>query len=327
MDLHQGWRLARRAVAGWQDDGAQSMGASLAYYTLFSLAPLLLIITAVAGFVFGEQAVRGELASQLAALVGDDAARAVEVLIASAARPRTGFVAMAVGVVALLAGASTVFAELQSALDRIWRAPARTQARGVWTLVRTRVVSFGMILAIAFLLMVSLFISALVSALGDWWGVHALAFVVSFALVTVLFALIYKVIPRVRIAWRDVWTGAAVTSALFALGKIAIGLYLGRASVTSVFGAAGSLVAVMVWVYYSAQIFLLGAEFTREYATLRAAARLARPPAVTTTVRVRPAANVAPGDAGRPGTALVRLGAALALGVGAGLGLNWWRRR
>src|SRR3954451_17230488 len=171
---------------------------------------------------------------------------------------------MIIGTALLLTGASTVFGELQTDLDRIWRAPPQPQ-KGWWSVIRTRLSSFGMILAIAFLLMVSLVISATVSALGNWSG-HVFDLGLSFVLMTVLFALIYKILPRVRIAWSDVWVGAAVTSALFAAGKWAIGLYIGRSSVGSAFGAAGSLVVVMVWVYYSAQIFLFGAEFTWVYA-------------------------------------------------------------
>ena len=176
-----------------------------------------------------------------------------------------------IGIVTLLLGATTVFGELQNALDRIWRAPAREKAKGWWILLRTRLLSFGMILGIAFLLMVSLVLSAVISVLGKWWGAaeifaHMLEIVLSFGLSTVLFALIYKFIPRVHVGWHDVWIGAAVTALLFAVGKFLIGLYLGKSSVASAFGAAGSLVVVMVWVYYSAQIFLFGAEFTWVYA-------------------------------------------------------------
>jgi len=254
------WALARQAVKAWKDDYAPSMGAALSYYTLFSIAPLLLIVIAVAGLVFGDAAVRGELFAQLSGLMGPQGARAVEALLQSADRPGAGAIAMITGTVTLLLGASAVFGELQNALDRIWRAPVRKEDRGWLSLIRSRLLPFGMILAVAFVLMVSLVTSAVLAALGNWW---ALDFAASFAVTTLLFGLIYKIIPRVRIRWRDVWTGAAVTAALFALGKLLIGLYLGRSSVASAFGAAGSLVAMMVWVYYSAQIFLLGAEFTR----------------------------------------------------------------
>jgi membrane protein len=260
MSPREGWAMAREAVKAWNDDYAPSMGAALAYYTLFSLAPLLLIVIALAGMVFGEEAARGEIYAQISSLIGPEGAQAIEDLVRNADRPGAGAIAMIAGTAALFLGATGVFGELQNSLDRIWRAPARKQASGWLKLVRTRLLSFSMVLAVAFVLMVSLVTSAVLAALGEWWGID---FVASFVVTTLMFALIYKIIPRVRIAWRDVWVGAAVTAALFALGKFLIGLYLGRAGVASTFGAAGSLVALMVWVYYSAQIFLLGAEFTK----------------------------------------------------------------
>jgi membrane protein len=268
------WKLAREAVSSWSADYAPSMGAALSYYTLFSIAPLLLIVIAIAGMVFGPDAARGEIYDQLRDLMGPQGAAAVEKLLQNVNRPREGAIAATLGVAVLLLGASSVFGELQNDLDRIWRAPAQLKS-GLWNILRTRLLSFGMILGIAFLLMVSLVVSAALSALSKWWGpafagwqvvAHSVDTAVSFGLMTLVFAMIYKVMPRVRIQWRDVWIGAAVTALLFAVGKLLIGLYLGRSSVASGFGAAGSLVVVMVWVYYSAQIFLLGAEFTRAYA-------------------------------------------------------------
>jgi membrane protein len=267
--------LLKQAVSAWQSDYAPSMGAALAYYTLFSIAPLLLIVISVAGMVFGEAAARGEISEQLSGLMGAQGAAAIEGLLQNAHRPQRGAIATVVGVAVLLLGASSVFGELQNALDRIWHAPQKKQMSGWWSLLRSRLLSFGMILALAFLLMVSLVMSAALAALGKWWGpafaawqtlAHLLDALVSLGLGMLMFAVIYKVIPRVRIEWRDVWTGAAATAVLFAAGKMLIGLYLGRSSVASAFGAAGSLVVVMVWVYYSAQIFLLGAELTRAYA-------------------------------------------------------------
>lgn len=211
---------------------------------------------------------------QLQGLLGAEGASTVEALLKSVNQPAKGIFAAVSGVVALLLGATGVFSELQNDLDRIWRAPVSTEG-GLITLLRTRLLAFGLVLGFAFLLIVSLVVSAVLSALGKWWApvfgewevlAQALNFAVGFVLMTVLFAMIYKLMPRVRIGWRDVWTGAAVTSLLFAVGKLLIGLYLGRSSVASAFGAAGSLVLVMVWVYYSAQIFLLGAEFTWVYA-------------------------------------------------------------
>ena len=268
------WTLVKSAVAAWLDDYAPSMGAALSYYSVFSLAPLLLIVVSVAGLVFGDEAVRGELFAQLQGLMGEDAAKAIESLLASVNQPSKGVFGTVVGVVVLLIGATTVFGELQDALDRIWRAPAREKG-GLWSLVRARLLSFGMILGLAFLLMVSLVIGAAISALGKWWGplfggwevlLQAVNLIVGFGLTTTIFAMIYKWMPRVHVQWHDVWIGAVVTALLFTIGKFLIGLYIGKSGVASGFGAAGSLVIVFVWVYYSAQIFLLGAEFTWIYA-------------------------------------------------------------
>jgi membrane protein len=261
--------LLKETASSWSADYCPSMGAAISYYTLFSIAPLLLIVFAVAGLVFGADAARGEIFGQLNGLLGDEGAKAVQGMLQAADKPGAGIVSTIIGIVVLLLGATTVFNELQSALDRIWRAPAREKLSGIWSLLRTRLLSFGMVLGVAFLLMVSLVVSAALSALGKWWTpsgweavMHIVDILVSFGLVTVMFALIYRYIPRVHVAWHDVWIGAAVTSLLFAIGKFAIGLYLGKSSVASSFGAAGSLVVLMVWVYYSAQIFLFGAEFT-----------------------------------------------------------------
>ncbi len=271
----QTWQLIRDAVASWVDDYAPSMGAALAYYTMFSLAPVLLIAISVAGLVFGEEAARGEIYSQLRGMMGADGALAVQGLLESVRKPAEGVAATLVGIAVLVIGATTVFGELQDALDRIWRAPARTQHSGLWSLLRSRLLSFGMVLGIGFMLIVSLVASAALSALASWWAPvfsdwHLLAaivnFLISFALITIGFAMIYKYIPRVRIAWRDVFIGAVVTGILFTLGKTLIGLYIGTSGIASTFGAAGSLIIVVVWVYYSAQIFLLGAEFTWVYA-------------------------------------------------------------
>jgi membrane protein len=275
MNLKQSWGLVKTAVKSWSDDYAPSMGAALAYYTVFSIAPLLLIVIAIAGLIFGVEAARGEIFGQLQGMMGDEGAAAIQGLMESASKPAKSLTATIIGVSLLLLGATTVFAELQSALDRIWRAPAREQTSGIFALLRARLLSFGMILGIGFLLMVSLVASAALSALGKWWAplfgawevlLQVVNVAVSFALVTAAFAMIYKFMPRVHIPWRDVWIGAAVTALLFTVGKLLIGLYIGKSGVTSGFGAAGSLVVVLVWVYYSAQIFLLGAEFTWAYA-------------------------------------------------------------
>jgi membrane protein len=279
--------LGQQAVTSWKDDYAPSMGAALAYYTVFSIAPLLLIVIAVAGLVFGQDAARGEILLQLRGLMGEQGARAVQGLLESVNRPAEGIAATLIGLALLGIGATTVFGELQDALDRIWRAPLRERAGGMWSMLRSRLLSFGLILGVGFLLMVSLVASAAVAALGKWWAplfggwellAHAADVLLSFSLGTTVFALIYKLMPRVHIRWRDVWVGSAVTALLFAVGKFLIGLYIGKSSVASGFGAAGSLAALLVWVYYSAQIFLLGAEFTWVYAHAYGSRRhLARP--------------------------------------------------
>ena len=273
--IKQWWQLVKSAADAWIDDYAPSMGAALAYYTVFSLAPLLLIVIAIAGLVFGADAARGEIFGQLRGLMGDDAAKSVEDLLTNVSQPAEGITATVVGTVVLLIGATTVFGELQDAMDRIWRAPARNKQGGLWQLLRARILSFGLIFGMAFLLMVSLVLGAAMAALGKWWGgifggwevlaqvVNALA---SFALTTAVFAFIYKLMPRVNVLWHDVWLGAVITAAMFTLGKTLIGLYIGKTAVASGFGAAGSVVVVLVWVYYSAQVFLMGAEFTWVYA-------------------------------------------------------------
>jgi membrane protein len=268
------WSLARETLKSWSDDYASSMGAALAYYTMFSIAPLLLIVISVAGLFFGEQAARGEILDQLQGLMGVDGAQAVQALLASVNHPKAGVLATLFGILALVIGATTVIGELQNALDRIWRAPQRDTHTGVFRWLRSRLISLGMIMGIGFLLMVSLVASALLATVQRWFGrwldlgaaASAVDFAVSFGFITVAFAMIYKLMPRVRVAWGDVWIGAVVTSLLFTVGKMAIGVYIGRSAVASTFGAAASLVAMVVWVYWSAQIFLLGAEFTWVYA-------------------------------------------------------------
>ena len=271
----QWWAMVKDAGAAWIDDYAPSMGAALSYYTVFSLAPLLLIVVSIAGLVFGQEAARGEIFGQVSQLMGADAAKAIEGLLVSVNKPAEGIAATTLGIVLLGIGATTVFGELQDSLDRIWRAPARERSAGWWKLLRARLLSFGMILGIAFLLMVSLVLGAAISALGHWWdgffgGWEVLAqvvnIVVGFFMTAGVFAMIYKLMPRVHVRWHDVWLGAAVTAGLFTIGKFLIGLYIGKSGVASGFGAAGSLAVIFIWVYYSAQIFFVGAEFTWVYA-------------------------------------------------------------
>jgi membrane protein len=273
MKFQSAWELLKSVFKSWSDDYAPSMGAALAYYTMFSIAPLLLIVISIAGLVFGEEAARGEIFNQLQGLMGRQGADAIEGLLESANQPSKGIAASVTGAILLLVGATTVFGELQDDLDRIWRAPQR-KISGIWALLRARLLSFGLILGLGFLMMISLVFGAALSALNKWWGpvfgnwqviAQLINQLVSFGLATVVFAMIYKLMPRVKIEWRDVWTGALVTSLMFTIGKFLIGIYIGRASISSSFGAAGSLVILLVWVYYSAQIFLLGAEFTWIY--------------------------------------------------------------
>ncbi|EGF31887.1 Ribonuclease BN [Oxalobacteraceae bacterium IMCC9480] len=288
MRLRDVGPLLNTTFTSWLDDYAPSMGAALAYYTMFSIAPLLLIVISLAGLVFGADAVRGEIVGQLSGMMGEAGARAIEGLLKSVSDPSDNIPATLLGLVLLLIGATTVFGELQDALNRIWRVPPRKVRSGLLEVLRTRLLSFGMILGIGFLLMISLVLSAALTALSRWWGPlfaqwETLASLVDLLLglgmSTAVFALIYKLIPRMQVGWRDVLIGAVVTAFMFTLGKYLIGLYIGTSGVSSAFGAAGSLVVVLVWVYYSAQIFLLGAEFTWAYAnawgSLRAPAKTA----------------------------------------------------
>ena len=271
------WLLIKTTFNSWIDDNASSMGAALAFYTLFSIAPLLLVVLSITGFVFGLEAARGEIAGQLQNLMGEQSALAVQALLLNVDKPKEGFIATVIGVVLLLVGATSVFGELQSSLNRIWRAPERPKVTDFFALLHERLLSFGMILGVGFILMVSLLFSAALSAIGQWSSPHfdewvlllnIFNVVLGFVLTTTMFALIYKLMPRVRIHWGEVWLGAVITAILFAIGKFLIGLYIGRSAITSGFGAAGSLVALLVWVYYSAQVFLLGAEFTWAYSNI-----------------------------------------------------------
>lgn len=275
MNLKKILNLCKKAVTAWVDDYAPSMGAAISYYTVFSLAPLLIIVIAIAGAVFGREAVEGQIVAQLDGLIGTDGATAVQGLIKSASDPAKGLVASVVSFGVLVVGATTVFAELQSALDRIWHVPEKAKPSGLWGLLRARFLSFGLVLGLAFLMMVSLVISAALAAFGSWssglmpgWEIvlQIVNIGISLVITTLLFGMIYKLMPSVRIAWRDVLVGATVTAILFEVGKLLIGLYIGKSGVNESFAAAGSLVVLLAWVYYAAQIFLLGAEFTKVFA-------------------------------------------------------------
>lgn len=266
--------MAVDSVKQWVDDRAASKGAALAYYTLFSLAPVLIIVLAIAGVVFGEDAARGAIFHELRGLVGQDGAQAIQLLLAHARDPKTGIIATVIALGLLLVGATTVFGELKESLDEIWRVP-KSHKPGVMQFIRTRLLSFSVILVLAFLLLVSLAVNAALSLLeqylgGFWadaaWILQPLSSLVSFMVIAALFGAIYKLLPQQHLPWRDVVIGSIGTALLFILGKRLIGVYLGNSNVVGSYGAAGSVIALMVWVYYSAQIFFLGAEFTRQYA-------------------------------------------------------------
>ena len=267
--------LVKDAGINWNSDGAASKGAAIAFYTIFSIAPLLIITMAIAGFFLGADAAQGQVYAQARSLLGEDGAIALQGLVRSASRPADGILATILGLSFMIFGASGVFAELQGAMDRIWQTPVKEYQSGIWYLLRRRILTFGMLLTVAFLLLVSLTISAFISALQSLWitrsdelemAWQAINFAVSFVIITGLFAVLFKWLPRVSVAWGDVIIGAIFTALLFNLGKFLIGLYIGKTGVVSGFGAAGTVIAMVLWVYYSAQIFLLGAEFTWLYA-------------------------------------------------------------
>lgn len=268
------WNLMRQTFADWTEDKAPQLGAALAFYTALSIAPLLVIILGIAAYFLGDEAASGQVVGELRSLVGDQGGKAIEDMIASANKPTTGLIATFLSMLTLLFGASGVFGQLQSALNTIWEVKPKP-GRGVWGFIRDRFLSLTMVLGIAFLLVVSLIFTAAVAAAtsrlgGDQeslaWVVQLLNLAATVILLTVLFALMFKILPDVKMAWNDVWIGALVTAALFVIGKFAIGLYLGHSSMASSYGVAGSFVVLLVWVYYSAQILFFGAELTQVYA-------------------------------------------------------------
>jgi len=270
------WNLLRDSVEAFIADDALSRGASISFYTVTSMGPVLFIVVAIAGLAFGEDAARGAIASQLSGLMGKESADLVQTALQSASSKSSGILASILGAITLLVTASGVFGEMQSALNVIWK----TEPRGTTMsrLMRARAASLGLVAALGFLLMVSLVVSAVLSALGARLNaalpfgaliLQVLNFLISFALISVLFAAIYKVLPDAPLSWRDVLLGAVITAMLFNLGKFLIGLYLGHSAMASSYGAAGALIIVLMWIYYSAQIFLLGAELTKVNASRR----------------------------------------------------------
>ena len=268
------WKLFKDTFTAWNNDKVPRHGAALAYYTVLSLVPLLVVIITMIGFIFDREVGQGYILGQIGSLVGPQSAEAIKEMIQRASEPSTGIIATVLATGTLLLGASGVFAQLQDSLNSIWGVKPK-EGRGLWGLIRDRFLSVAALLGTGFLLLVSLALSAALAAFGKWFGewLPAPEFVlqisellISLAVITGLFALMFKVLPDVHVAWLDVWVGAALTALLFTIGKFAIGLYLGKSDVGSAYGAAGSLVIILIWVYYSAQILLFGAEFTQVYA-------------------------------------------------------------
>lgn len=268
------WNLLKDTAAEWNQDQAPRLGAALAYYATFSLAPLLIIAVAISGLVFGREAATGQIVGQIQGLVGQDAAATIESMVAKSSEPTTGVIASIIGLIVLLFGASGVFGELQQSLNAIWDIEPKPD-RGWLAGVKDKFFSFSMVLGTGFLLLISLVISAGLTAMGNFitgllpgWDLIAqiINFFISLAIITALFALIFKFVPDAEIAWSDVWIGAAVTALLFTIGKALISFYIGYSSLSSTYGAAASLAVILLWVYYSAQILFFGAEFTQVYA-------------------------------------------------------------
>jgi len=266
--------VLKQTVKEWSDDKAPRLGAALAYYTIFSIAPLFVIVIAIAGLWFGQKAAHDQILEQVSGLVGQQGAEMIGNMLESANKPKEGIFASVAAIALLIFGATGVFVQLQDALNTIWEVKPKP-GRGVWGFLRQRFISLAAVFGIGFVLLVSLVVSAGLAAAGKWlsgampggeelW--HTLNFLISFVVIAVLFTFMFKYLPDVKIAWRDVWLGGALTAFLFTLGKYALGMYLGRSAVTSAYGAAGALVILLLWVYYSAQILFFGAEFTQVYA-------------------------------------------------------------
>lgn len=291
------WQVLKTTFSEWSRDKAPKQGAALAYYTVFAIVPLLVIIIAIIGLFFGQEAAQSYILQQISSLVGQASADAIKDMIQRANQPSTGIIATVVAFATLLFGASGLFAELQDSLNTIWGVEPKG-GRGLWGVIRDRFLSLMTLLGTGFLLLVSLVLSAALAAMGKWFGgwlplpefvLQSLNFVVSLVVITGLFAMMFKVLPDAKIAWKDVWVGALMTAFLFTVGKLAIGLYLGKSDVGSAYGAAASLVIVLIWVYYSAQIFLFGAEFTKVYANKYGARIVPAENAVSTDSQTTPA--------------------------------------
>jgi membrane protein len=269
MKLNTIWLLAKTTIKEWQEDKALRLGAALSYYTIFSLTPLLIIVIGIAGIFFGNDAARDRIMTELNGLLGTQGGAAIgDMLKNQQQQPSKNVIATIIGFITLLLGATGVVGELQDSLNTIWNVENKS-ASGLMGMLRQRILSLGMILGIGFLLLVSLVVSAVLTGVADYWKAaslfEVLNFILSLAVITVLFAALLKFLPAVKITWRTVWIGAFVTALLFTIGKTLIGLYLSKSAVASSFGAGGSLVIILVWVYYNSQILFLGAEFTQVY--------------------------------------------------------------
>jgi membrane protein len=269
-DVTHLWSALKKTFPAWKSHDAPRQGAALAFYSVLSLAPLVILAVTIVGLAFGDTAAQQQIAAQAESLIGKEGGDTVRSMLESTHKPETGIVAAIIGLITLIFGASGVFGELQEALNRMWDVP-KPSASGIWTTIKQRLLSFGMVLSVGFLLLVSLLISACLAGVGKFIGgilplpefvLHAVDFVISLASISLLFALIFKYVPDAKTPMKDVWLGAVVTALFFTIGKFLIGLYLGKAAVGSAYGAAGSFVVVVVWIYYSAMIFLFGAEFT-----------------------------------------------------------------
>jgi membrane protein len=269
------WALTKEAAASWVNHKDAQLGAALAYYSIFSLGPLMVIAIAIAGLVFGQEAVRGEVGLQLRGLLGDAGAQAVDAMLVGASKPQQGIVATVLGIGLLLLAAVGVVVQLKDALNTVWEVEARKKG-GTWQFVRTYLVSLAGVLVLGFLLLVSLLLSTALSASGKYLSphlpeaaLHIVGSIISFGVITLLFAMMFKWLPDTSVRWRDVWLGAAITAALFEIGKLLISVYIGKQAFESTYGAAASLVVLLIWIYYSSQIVLMGAEFTHVYTSRR----------------------------------------------------------
>lgn len=305
FSFQRAFKLLKGTASNWMEDNALRLCAALAYYSIFSIAPLLVISISVAGLVLGEDAVRGQLDDQLKGYIGEQASQAVQSLVKSASKKSDGWIGATIGFITLMIGASGVFGQLKDALNTIWKVKAGSGG-GVWNFVRVRLLDFGMVLVIGFLLLTSLLMTTALAALDGYIqkGLNvppffgaALAFIVSFAVVTTLFAFIFKVLPDAQVEWRHVWIGAVVTALLFEVGKLGLGYYLGRESTASGFGAAGSVVLLLLWVYYASAILLFGAEFTQVYARESGHAIQPSPGAISLTAEERAEEEPTPASA------------------------------